>query len=286
MSNRTASAEVIDGAACAAQLNARLREQIAILTAQWRAPRLAVVLVGDNYASRVYVQHKRKACAAVGIDSIDVELPGDIAQPDLIARIAALNDDRTVDGILVQLPLPKHLVAADVIAALSAEKDVDGLHPINQGLLNRDAALYVPCTPLGIMQLLQHANCAPAGKIAAVVGRSLLVGMPLSRLLLHADATVINLHSRTPNPAQLTRQADILIAAVGVPQLIGRAWIKPGATVIDVGINRTAAGLVGDVDYAEACTVAAQITPVPGGVGPMTIAMLLQNTYNAAQRHR
>ena len=280
------NAKFIDGAALATQLNATLREEVAAQAERQRPPRLAVVLVGDDYASNIYVQRKRKACMAVGIDSVDVKLAHNVSQATLAARIAALNADTDIDGILVQLPLPPHLVASDIIALIDVAKDVDGLHPTNQGLLNRNAALHVPCTPLGIMQLLRHSNCQLAGKVAAVVGRSMLVGMPISRLLMHAHATVINLHSRTAHPALLARQADVLVAAVGVPNLIDRTWIKHGATVIDVGINRTATGLVGDVNYAEACAVAAQITPVPGGVGPMTIAMLLRNTYNAAQRHR
>ena len=277
-------AQVIDGKALAAQLNAELQEKVAKLKAQQRAPCLAVVLVGDDYASRVYVQRKRKACAAVGIDSVDVTLPRDVKQRDLAAQIAELNADAKVDGILVQLPLPAPLVASEIIALLDVRKDVDGLHPLNQGLLNRGAALHVPCTPLGVMRLLQHTHDTLAGKLAVVVGRSVLVGLPLSRLLSHANATVINMHSKTYNPAQLARQADILVAAVGVPRLITADWVKQGATVIDVGINRTETGLVGDVDYDAVCNIAAHITPVPGGVGPMTIAMLLRNTYSAAQR--
>ena len=279
-----AQASIIDGKALAARCNAELQEKVTKLTAQQRAPRLAVVLVGDDYASGVYVQRKRKACAAVGIDSVDVTLPSDVKQKDLATQIAKLNSDAEIDGILVQLPLPRHLVASEIIALISVTKDVDGLNPLNQGLLNRNTALHVPCTPLGVMHLLQHTHSSLAGKLAVVVGRSILVGMPLSRLLLHANATVLNIHSKTPNPAQLASQADILIAAVGVPRLITVDWVKRGATVIDVGINRTDTGLVGDVDYDAVCNLAAHITPVPGGVGPMTIAMLLRNTYNAALR--
>ncbi len=279
-----AQAKVIDGKALATQLNAALQEKITAFTAQQRAPRLAVVLVGDDYASGVYVQRKRNACAVVGIDSVDVRLPHAVTQAKLAAQIAELNAEPSIDGILVQLPLPPHLVASEIIALINIAKDVDGLHPLNQGLLNRGAAQHVPCTPLGVMRLLQHAVGSLAGKLAAVIGRSVLVGQPLSRLLLHADASVINMHSKTPNPSQLARQADILVAATGVPRLVTAAWVKRGAVVIDVGINRTEAGLVGDVDYEAVCHVAAQITPVPGGVGPMTIAMLLHNTYNAARR--
>ena len=279
-----AQAKIIDGKALAAQLNAELRGKIAVLTEQQRAPRLAVVLVGDDYASGIYVHHKRTACATVGIDSIDVELPRDITQAELSTQIRKLNADAEIDGILMQLPLPAPLVAHDIIALMDIAKDVDGLHPHNQGLLNRSAAQHVPCTPLAVMQLLQHTPGSLAGKLAAVIGRSVLVGLPLSRLLLHADATVINIHSKTRNPAKLASQADILVTAAGVPRLITAAWVKRGATVIDVGINRTDTGLVGDVDYDAVCHIAANITTVPGGVGPMTIAMLLRNTYQAAQR--
>lgn len=277
-------AKTIDGAALAAQLNEELRQEVAELAARRRAPCLAVVLVGDDYASSMYVQRKHQACSVVGIDSVDVTLPSDVKQKDLAAQIAKLNSDADIDGILVQLPLPTHLVASEIIALIGVTKDVDGLHPLNQGLLHRNRALHVPCTPLGVMRLLQHTHSSLAGKLAAVVGRSVLVGLPLSRLLLHANATVINIHSKTPNPALLARQADILIAAVGVPRLITADWVKYGATVIDIGINRTATGLVGDVDYDAVCNLAAHITPVPGGVGPMTITMLLRNTYNAAHR--
>lgn len=279
-----AQAKIINGTALATQLNAALREKIALFTTQQRAPRLAVVLVGDDYASGVYVQRKRTACAAVGIDSVDVRLARDIVQEHLVAQIVKLNADPEIDGILVQLPLPSHLVASEIVALIDVAKDVDGLHPLNQGWLNRGVAQHVPCTPLGVMRLLQHADGSPAGKLAAVIGRSVLVGLPLSRLLSHADATVINIHSKTRHPAQLTCQADIVVAAAGVPQLVTAAWVKQGAVVIDVGINRTEAGLVGDVDYESVCQVASQITPVPGGVGPLTIAMLLHNTFNAAQR--
>ena len=279
-----ARAMIIDGKARAAQLNDTLRVQVAELTAQQRAPCLAVVLVGDDYASSVYVQRKRKACAAVGIDSVDVALPNDVKQRDLAAQIVKLNSAASIDGILVQLPLPPHLVASEIISLISVTKDVDGLHPLNQGLLHRNRALHVACTPLGVIRLLQHTHSSLAGKLAVVIGRSVLVGMPLSRLLLHADATVVNIHSKTPNPAQLASQADILVAAAGVPRLVTADWVKRGATVIDVGINRTDTGLVGDVDYDSVSSLASHITPVPGGVGPMTIAMLLRNTYNAALR--
>ncbi len=277
-------AQIIDGAALAARFNAELRRKIAALTASRQAPRLAVVLVGDDYASGVYVQRKRRACAAVGIDSVDVKLARTVTQRDLRTKIAALNDDGAIDGILVQLPLPAHLDGHDIVTAIDVAKDVDGLHPLNQGLLLRAAALHVPCTPLGVMRLLQHTHRSLAGKLAAVIGRSILVGLPLARLLLQADVTVISIHSKTDNPASLARQADILVAAAGVPRLVTATWVKRGATVIDVGINRTAMGLVGDVDYDAVCPVAAHLTPVPGGVGPMTIAMLLHNTYHAAQR--
>lgn len=276
-----AEAEVIDGLAISRKITAELRQKIERFTAEHRPPRLAVVLVGDDFASHVYVRRKRKACRQVGIASVDIELPRDVSRTDLAKQIEKLNADPNIDGILVQLPLPDHLSVGEVIRAIKPEKDVDGLHPLNQGLLASREALHIPCTPLGVMRLLQHVNCPIAGQVAVVVGRGILVGQPVSKLLLQADATVINIHSKTISPEKLARGADILVAAVGIPHLISGDWIKPGAVVIDVGINRTTAGLVGDVNYEEAKNIAAKVTPVPGGVGPMTIAMLLQNTYNA-----
>ena len=283
MRTKGAEAETIDGSTIARQLNAKLRLAIDEFAVRHRPPRLAVVLVGDDFASHVYVRRKRKACHEVGIANIDVELPQDVSEQEINDQINKLNADTSVDGILIQLPLPKHLDAGKIIEIVKPNKDVDGLHPVNQGLLASGKPLHVPCTPLGVMSLLEHSKCPVEGQIAAVVGRSVLVGSPVSRLLLQANATVINLHSRTVRPEQLTRQADILVAAVGIPHLVSGDWIKPGAVVIDVGVNRTIDGLVGDVNYREVRRVAAKLTPVPGGVGPMTIAMLLANTFKAAQ---
>lgn len=276
-----AEAEVIDGLAISRKITSELRQKIEMFTTKHRPPRLAVILVGDDFASHVYVRRKRKACRQVGIASVDIELPRDISRVDLAEQIKKLNADPDIDGILVQLPLPDHLSAEEAIWLIKPEKDVDGLHPLNQGLLVSGKALHIPCTPLGVMSLLQHIKCPITGRIAVVVGRGILVGQPVSKLLLQANATVINIHSKTVSPEKLAREADILVAAVGMPHLISGDWIKPGAVVIDVGINRTTAGLVGDVNYEEAKNIAAKLTPVPGGVGPMTIAMLLQNTYNA-----
>lgn len=278
-----AEAEIIDGSAIARQLNAKLRLAIDEFANRYRPPRLAVVLVGDDFASHVYVRRKRKACREVGIANVDVELPRDVSEKELIVQIDNLNNDASIDGILIQLPLPRHLDARKIIETVNPNKDVDGLHPVNQGLLASGLPLHVPCTPLGVMRLLEHSGCPIEGQIAAVVGRSLLVGSPVSRLLLQTNATVINLHSKTVRPEKLTRQADILVAAVGIPHLISSEWIKPGAVVIDVGVNRTIDGLVGDVNQREVRRVAKKLTPVPGGVGPMTIAMLLDNTFKAAQ---
>lgn len=278
-----AEAEIIDGSAIAKQLNANLRLTIDKFASRYRLPRLAVVLVGDDFASHVYVRRKRKACQQVGIANVDVELPANVSEKELHDQINKLNSDTNIDGILIQLPLPKHLNARKVIEIVKPNKDVDGLHPVNQGLLASGTPSHVPCTPLGVMRLLKHCNCQIEGQIAAVVGRSVLVGSPVSRLLLQANATVVNLHSKTIRPETLTRQADILVAAVGIPHLVSADWIKPGAVVIDVGVNRTIDGLAGDVNYREARRIAGKLTPVPGGVGPMTIAMLLENTFRAAQ---
>ena len=278
-----AEAEIIDGSAIARQLNAKLRLAIDKFTIDHRPPRLAVVLVGDDFASHVYVRRKRKACQEVGIANVDVELPAEVPEKELIDRITNLNNDTNIDGILIQLPLPQHLNARKIIEIVKPNKDVDGLHPVNQGLLAGGTPLHVPCTPLGVMRLLEYSKCPIEGQVAAVVGRSVLVGSPVSRLLLQANATVINLHSKTVRAENLTRQADILVAAVGIPHLVSSSWIKPGAVVIDVGVNRTIDGLVGDVNYREVRRVAKKLTPVPGGVGPMTIAMLLDNTFKAAQ---
>jgi methylenetetrahydrofolate dehydrogenase (NADP+)/methenyltetrahydrofolate cyclohydrolase len=278
------SATSIDGKAVAAALRASLAARVAALSFR---PGLAVVLVGDDPASAVYVRNKDRAAASAGIAVQTIRLPAETDQATLLAQVAALNADPAIDGILVQLPLPKHLDARAVIAALDPAKDVDGLHPVNAGRLADGDPALVPCTPLGVMKLLAHEGVAMRGARALVLGRSNLVGRPVAALLLNADATVTVAHSRTRDLPEECRRADILIAAVGRPALVRGDWIKPGAVVIDVGINRRDDGaLVGDVAYDECATIAGAITPVPGGVGPMTIACLLENTVQAALARR
>ncbi|MBB4616656.1 bifunctional methylenetetrahydrofolate dehydrogenase/methenyltetrahydrofolate cyclohydrolase FolD [Sphingomonas abaci] len=279
------TASIIDGKAVAATLRSQVAEGVATFQAQTgRAPGLAVVLVGEDAASSVYVRSKGKATVAAGMISVEHRLPADAEQAALMALVAALNADPAIDGILVQLPLPSHMDAQAVISAIDPNKDVDGFHPANAGRLATGLPALVPCTPLGCLMLLRSVHPSLSGLDAVVVGRSNIVGKPMAQLLLGESCTVTIAHSRTRDlPARL-RAADIVVAAVGIPQMIQGDWIKPGATVIDVGINRTAAGLVGDVDFAGAVEVAGAITPVPGGVGPMTIACLLRNTLEAACR--
>ncbi|MBX9910466.1 MAG: bifunctional methylenetetrahydrofolate dehydrogenase/methenyltetrahydrofolate cyclohydrolase FolD [Beijerinckiaceae bacterium] len=285
-------ARIIDGKAAAAALRAGIGEEIAAIRASTGlVPGLDVVLVGDDPASRVYVASKEKLAAEIGMKSRAHRLPAESSEAELLAKIAELNADDTVDGILVQLPLPKHIDTGVIIDAIDPAKDVDGLHPINAGRLASGkasgATLLVPCTPLGCMLLLKQALPVLAGLEAVVIGRSELVGRPVAQLLLQADCTVTIAHSRTRDLASVVRRADIVVAAVGRPHFVKGDWIKPGATVIDVGINRLPDGkLVGDVDFAEAVAVAGAITPVPGGVGPMTIACLLRNTLTAFQARR
>ena len=278
------AARVIDGKAVAAEI----REQVAagvreLGAATGHAPGLATVLVGDDPASKVYVASKRRQCAEVGMRSIDRELPADASIEELLAMGAELNADDAVDGILVQLPLPGHLDQDQVIARIDPAKDVDGLTATSAGLLAQGRPGMVPCTPRGVLELLRRAGTALEGAEAVIVGRSILVGRPLASLLLGESATVTVCHSRTRDLSEVCRRADILVAAVGAPKLIGSEMVKPGATVIDVGTNRTGDGLVGDVDFDPVSEVAGAITPVPGGVGPMTIAMLLSNTLDAAR---
>jgi methylenetetrahydrofolate dehydrogenase (NADP+)/methenyltetrahydrofolate cyclohydrolase len=278
------TATLIDGKAVAATLRTALAERVAALPFR---PGLAVVLVGDDPASAVYVRNKDRAAASVGIAARTIRLPADTAQAALLAQVAALNADAAVDGILVQLPLPRHLDARAIIAAIDPAKDVDGLHPVNAGRLADGEPALVPCTPLGVMKLLAAAGIGLRGARALVLGRSNLVGRPVAALLLAADATVTVAHSRTRDLPEECRRADVLIAAVGRPEMVRGEWLRPGAAVIDVGINRLDDGrLVGDVAFAEACAVASAITPVPGGVGPMTIACLLENTVQAAVGRR
>jgi len=285
-------ARIIDGKAAAAELRAEIAREIATLrAATGLAPGLHVVLVGDDPASRVYVASKEKLAVEVGMNSVAHRLPAETSEAALLAKLAELNADDAVDGILVQLPLPKHIDTAAIIDAIDPAKDVDGLHPINAGRLASGkasaATLLAPCTPLGCMLLLRQALPSLAGLEAVVIGRSELVGRPVAQLLLQADCTVTIAHSRTKDLAAVIRRADIVVAAVGRPHFVKGDWIKPGATVIDVGINRLPDGkLVGDVDFAEAAQVAGAITPVPGGVGPMTIACLLRNTLTAFRARR
>ena len=282
------SATIIDGKASAAGL----REKIAAHTAALKSkhglqPGLATVLVGKDPASEVYVRNKRKTAEAIGFKSVHVELPADVSQAELLARVKALSGDSSVHGILVQLPLPKHLDENAVLDALDPAKDVDALTPVNAGLLLSGRAHLVSCTPSGVMLLLKEYAGDITGKDALVIGRSLLFGKPAAQLLLAANATVTMAHSRSKDLPALARRADILVAAIGKPEFVKADWIKPGAIVIDVGINRVDAGdgktkLVGDVDYQAAKEVAGAITPVPGGVGAMTIVCLMHNTLIAA----
>lgn len=282
------SARIIDGKSIAAALRARIGAEVARLPAP---PGLAVVLVGEDPASAVYVRNKGTATREAGMRSIEHRLPADASQEALLALVARLNADDEVDGILVQLPLPRHVDAQAVIAAIDPAKDVDGFHVVNAGLLATGGEALVPCTPRGCMILLRKSGTRLAGAEAVVIGRSNIVGKPVAQLLLAADCTVTLAHSRSRDLPAICRRADIVVAAVGRPEMVRGGWIRPGATVIDVGINRigTADGrhrLVGDVAFDEAAEVAGAITPVPGGVGPMTIACLLENTLVAARRRR
>ena len=279
------TAQILDGKVVAATVKTEIAVSVAGLDYQ---PGLATVLVGDDPASHTYVRGKRRDAEEVGIRSFHHELPADIAQSDLIDLIRSLNEDDAVDGILVQLPLPGDLHSEGAVEAISPAKDVDGLHPFSLGMLVLGRPGLRPCTPSGVMRILDHYGISTAGARAVVVGRSFLVGRPLTMMLSEkgVDSTVSVAHSRTGDLAAITTAADILVAATGSPGLIGPDHVKPGATVIDVGINRTDAGLVGDVDFDRVVEVAGAITPVPGGVGPMTRAMLLSNTLRAAASRR
>jgi methylenetetrahydrofolate dehydrogenase (NADP+) / methenyltetrahydrofolate cyclohydrolase len=283
-------AKVIDGSAVAAELRERVRE----VAARLRDDRgitsgLATVLVGDDPASQVYIRAKARACAGSGLEAFDIRLPAEVSEAGLIAEIEKLNQDDRIDGILVQLPLPRQIDPHRIIAVVDPTKDVDGFHPLNVGRLWSGLPTMAPCTPQGCLRLLRTVHPDLTGANAVILGRSNIVGKPLSALLLTADCTVTVVHSKTRNAPNICRSADILIAAIGRPQMIKAGWVKPGATVIDVGINSVANGegrnrLIGDVDYASVGAVAGAITPVPGGVGPMTIACLLFNTLLAARR--
>ena len=279
------SAQVLDGKAVAAAVKDEVAEEVSSLG---YTPGLATVLVGDDPASHAYVRGKRRDAEQVGMASIHHELPDTVGQEEVAGLVADLNADDNVDGILVQLPLPGALDSEAIVEGIDPRKDVDGLHPFNLGLLVLGRPGLRPCTPSGVMRILDHYELSTSGAKAAIIGRSFLVGRPLSLMLSEkgVDSTVTVAHSRTGDLAAATRDADILIAAVGVQGLVTAEHVKPGATVIDVGINRTAEGLVGDVDYDSAAEVAGAITPVPGGVGPMTRAMLLSNTLRAAKARR
>ncbi|MGB5961500.1 MAG: bifunctional methylenetetrahydrofolate dehydrogenase/methenyltetrahydrofolate cyclohydrolase FolD [Coleofasciculaceae cyanobacterium] len=278
------SAQLLDGKALAQRIQSQLAGQVQqLLLTNGRPPGLAVLMVGDNPASAAYVRNKERACAKVGIASFGRHFPTNTSQEELSQTIQALNEDQRVDGILVQLPLPEHLDAVPLLHQIDPDKDADGLHPVNLGRLVRGETGLRSCTPAGVMRLLREYQIEVKGKTAVVVGRSILVGKPLALMLLEADATVTVAHSRTPDLAEIARSADILIAAVGRPQLVTADWVKPQAVVIDVGINRVtdqngASRLVGDVDFDAVREVAQFLTPVPGGVGAMTVAMLLNNT--------
>lgn len=280
----SSTAQLLDGKALANTLQTELMQQVQVLqVSKGRPPGLAVLMVGDNPASAAYVRNKERACANVGIASFGQHFPATATQAELEQAIAALNHDDRVDGILVQLPLPDHLDAVALLNQIEPTKDADGLHPVNLGRLVRGEPGLRSCTPAGVMRLLEAYQVNLKGQQAVVIGRSILVGKPQALMLLEADATVTIAHSRTPDLGAIARTADILVVAVGRPQLITAEMVKPGAIVVDVGMNRITdstgkARLVGDVDFASVQSIAKMITPVPGGIGPMTVAMLLQNT--------
>ncbi|KAM1449618.1 hypothetical protein ACFX1R_009286 [Malus domestica] len=283
-------AAIIDGKAIAQTIRNEIAEEVRHLWQKYgKVPGLAVVIVGTRKDSQSYVSMKRKACAEVGIKSVDIDLPENVSQDDLVAKVHELN---ATSDVHVQLPLPNHINEEKVLSEISIEKDVDGFHPLNIGKLAMKGRepLFLPCTPKGCLELLSRSGISIKGKKAVVVGRSNIVGLPVSLLLLKADATVTVVHSRTPDPESFIREADIIIAAAGQAMMIKGSWIKPGAAVIDVGTNaiddpsrKSGYRLVGDVDFQEACKVAGWVTPVPGGVGPMTVAMLLKNTLDGAK---
>lgn len=281
------SAQIINGKQISESIREELRLEVEQLMMKGITPGLVVILVGEDPASQVYVRNKAKACEQLGYYSEVVRVPAETTQDELLALIHKYNEQRNIHGILVQLPLPKHIAEKAIIDAISVEKDVDGFHPESVGnLMIGDDAL-LPCTPSGVIELLKRTGNHPAGKHVVVIGRSNIVGKPVSMLLLRENATVTICHSRTPNLPEMARQADMLVVAVGVAKLVKKEWVKPGAVVIDVGMNRLPDGkLCGDVDYDDVLDVAGWITPVPGGVGPMTITMLMANTLKSAKRAR
>ena len=276
-------AKILDGKAVSQRIKDELKTEVENLKKEGKTVGLAVIIVGDNPASRIYVNNKKKACEQLGIHSEEFALPAETTEEELKALVEKLNNDSSIDGILVQLPLPKHINEEAVINTISAKKDVDAFHPSNVGKIMIGNYDFLPCTPAGVMELIAESGISVEGKNCVVVGRSNIVGKPQAMLLLQKNGTVTICHSRTKDLAAVTREADILVAAVGVPELIKGDMIKEGAVVIDVGMNRLPdKKLVGDVDFAECEKKAAAITPVPGGVGPMTIAMLMKNTVKAA----
>ncbi|MCM2674971.1 bifunctional methylenetetrahydrofolate dehydrogenase/methenyltetrahydrofolate cyclohydrolase FolD [Alkalicoccobacillus plakortidis] len=277
------TAELMNGKQLAASKQAEMKERVAKLASDGIVPGLAVILVGDNQASQTYVRSKQRSCEKAGIHSVLKQLSAETTEAELLSHIHELNQDPTIDGILVQLPLPKQISEQAVIEAISPEKDVDGFHPISIGKMMTGEKTFLPCTPHGIIELLRASNVEISGKHAVVVGRSNIVGKPVGQLLLNEHATVTYCHSRTPDLRAITKQADILVVAVGIAKLIKKEDVKPGAVVIDVGMNRDENGkLCGDVDFDDVESVASHLTPVPGGVGPMTITMLLENTIESA----
>lgn len=278
-------AEIIDGKKIAAEVREGIKKETEELAGKGCQPGLAAVLVGNDPASAIYVRNKRKACEKAGIYSEEHKLPEETSQEDLLALIKRLNKNHRIHGILVQLPLPKHLHTEEIIYSISPEKDVDGLHPFNVGHLTMGDPVFVPCTPAGVMAMLDYHKIPIEGKKAVIIGRSNLVGRPISLLLMHRHATITICHSRTPDIGAVSREADILVAAIGKTKFVTEDMVKSGAAVIDVGINRQDDGtLAGDVDFDSVSKKAGWITPVPGGVGPMTIAMLLKNTLESAKR--
>lgn len=279
------SAQIIDGKAISRSIREEIRAEVAQLRARGVRPGLVVILVGEDPASQVYVRNKAKACEELGYYSEVIRMPDDTTQEELLATIDRYNADASVHGILVQLPLPRQIAEKAVIDRIAVHKDVDGFHPVSVGnMLIGDEAL-LPCTPAGVIELLRRCGLSAAGKHAVVIGRSNIVGKPVSMLLLRENATVTMCHSRTDNLPQMARQADILVVAVGKAKLVKRDWVKPDAVVIDVGMNRLESGkLAGDVDFEDVAETAGWITPVPGGVGPMTITMLMANTLKACKR--
>ncbi len=279
------TAQIISGKEVAAEIKQQLEQEVKALTDRGIIPGLTVVVVGEDPASQVYVRNKGKECEKLGMRSEIIRLPESTSQIELLDILDGLNQNTEVHGILVQLPLPKHISEESILLAIDPAKDVDGFHPVNVGNMVIGADSYLPCTPAGVIELIRRTGLDMAGKHAVIIGRSNIVGKPVSMLLLREHATVTICHSRTKNIEEITGQADILIAAVGKANLVKRSWVKPGAVVIDVGVNRLENGkLAGDVDLEDVKEVAGYITPVPGGVGPMTITMLLQNTLQAAKR--